>query len=86
VSGVAGDALPKDYKISVVKPARVSGVGNANGEFTVVIPKGQRAAAVEVTAVKDAPNEPDEKVIFRIVDEAGYRVASPSTATITIKD
>ncbi len=86
VRGESGDALPKDYKISVVKPARVSGIGNANGEFTVVIPKGQRAAAVEITAAKDATNEPDEKVVFQIVDDAGYRVASPSTATISIKD
>jgi len=86
VRGVMGDALPPDYKISVVKPARLSGVGNPTGEFTVVISKGQRAATVRITAVRDFANEPDERVVFRIVDQPAYRLAIPSTTTISIKD
>ena len=52
----------------------------------VTIPAGQSNAVVTVAAVDDALIEGDETVIVSLTEGSAYRVAYPSSATVTIQD
>ncbi|MBI5388450.1 MAG: hypothetical protein HZA90_27615 [Verrucomicrobia bacterium] len=52
----------------------------------VVIPAGQSAVAVAVTATDDLLAEPKETVMVSLVPAAGYRLATQSSATLAIDD
>ncbi|RYD46465.1 MAG: CAP domain-containing protein [Verrucomicrobiaceae bacterium] len=81
-----GTAEPADYKISVVKPAKISTVINKSSTFVVTLPKGADQADVKITAVKDKKVEPKEKVKFSLVKKPSYEVGKTESVTITIRD
>lgn len=81
-----GTAQPSDYQITAVKPAKVSGVGNRNETFVVTIPRGENKAEVKITAIKDKNDEPTEKVKFSLVKAPAYKIATPDSVTISIKE
>ena len=67
--------------------------GNVSGtDYTptlpgsVTIPAGQSSATITITPVPDALAEGDETVIFTLLDNPGYDLGTPTTATVTIAD
>ncbi len=53
---------------------------------TVTIPDGQSSVVLTVTPVDDAEAEDFETVTIRLERDAGYRVVSPQSGTVTITD
>jgi len=56
------------------------------GATSVTFAAGQSTATKTVTALSDAPIEPDETVVLTLVGSTLYAVGSPNAATVTLKD
>ena len=64
----------------------ISGVRYAALPNLVTIPAGQASALLPVVAIADQIVEGEQTVILWLTDNEAYRVAYPSTATVTIQD
>ena len=54
---------------------------------TVTVPAGQSMASVSVATIDDAADEPDGKVVARVVERATvYTVGDPGTAEVVVQD
>lgn len=80
--GVSGD-LPVRYSVS---GSAAPGADYVALSGTAVIPDGQASVNVPVTAIDDQVEEPAEWVSLTIAADVGYRLASPTTATVSIYD
>ncbi len=72
-------------------PILISGVATSGADYTaltnsVTIPIGQSSTTLFVAAVNDTDIEGEEKVIVTLTAGETYRVAFPSSATVTIQD
>ena len=70
----------------------VGGTATAGSDFTiahsgtVTVPKGATTALIPVTFIDDTEGESGETVVLKLSGNAGYKVASPGTHTLTIAD
>ncbi|MDE0459371.1 MAG: hypothetical protein OXI15_18910, partial [Chromatiales bacterium] len=69
----------------------VGGTATAGSDYTalsgtVTVPKGAKTALIPVTLIDDTEGESGETVVLKLTGNAGYRVASLGTHTLTIAD
>lgn len=89
VTGKKTTALPADYKLSALSPAKLT-PPKKDGTFVVTIPKGKASADVRITPKKDKKKdkkkEPTEKAKFTLSKSGSYQIVTPNAMTISIKD
>lgn len=81
--GLLDDPLTVHYSVAGSATADAD-YATLSGE--VVIPAGQAAAEFSVVPIDDEELDSAETVVVTISDDAGYVVAAPSSATVTIVD
>ena len=88
------------FTVSVSTPAPEGGLAvdvalSEEGEFTgtlpetraVTVPAGQRTEGVSVPTIDDGVDEPDGKIVARVVEHAtDYAVGTPDEAEVRVKD
>ncbi len=82
----AGFAIPADYLITAVSPAKLTPLAADKGRLTLTIPKNAAFADVNLKAVVDKKAEGRESVSFEVLKARVYRTGSPSIVSIAITD
>ncbi len=76
----------------ITVPLSLAGTATRNNDYTstvgtsVTIPAGSREVWVEFTPLADASAESAETVQLQLQPGAGYTIAGPATATLTLRD
>ena len=84
-----GVTLDKAPTTDLTLTYTVGGTATAGSDYaalsgTVTVAKGATTATIPVTIVDDSVREDSETVVLKLTGNAGYKVASPGTHTLTI--
>ena len=85
-----GVTLDKALTSDLTVKYTVGGMATAGSDFTiansgtVTVPKGATTAVIPVTIIDDSAQEGIETVVLTLTGNAGYKVVSPGTHTLTI--
>ena len=85
-----GVTLDKALTSDLTVKYTVGGMATAGSDFTiansgtVTVPKGATTAVIPVTIIDDSAQEGSETVVLTLTGNAGYKVGSPGTHTLTI--
>jgi hypothetical protein len=82
-TGPTNNPLPISYSVGGTAAAGVRYVALTG---SVTIPAGQTSVSLPVAAIDDNQVEGEQTVILSLTDNQAYRVAYPSSATVTIQD